>query len=163
MKITKDKLTFQKTLIKSLRITLKLVHIKMLVDEFEQKDVEINLRVPEGWNLHINGKKDHVFLINPEREEIIFKMDNMPYLCVSEILVYLLYQLHQFIKIKDLTVTRNKIESHSDVEVEFKLSTDEGEFKGAFKLVPEKYNLRLVGGVRKGAIPSIEDIVKFLR
>ncbi len=135
----------------------------MLVDEFEQKDVEINLRVPEGWNLHINGKKDHVFLINPEKEEIIFKLDNVPYLCVSEIIVYLLYQLHQFIKIKDLTVTKNKIESHSDVEVEFKLSTDEGEFKGSFKLIPEKYNLRLVGGVRKGEGLSVDEVANFLK
>ena len=62
------------------------------------------LDIPENWNLHTNGRGNTVFLVNPDEEQILFRVDQIPYLCVTTIIVYLTYQFSSFMQIHDLTI-----------------------------------------------------------
>ena len=117
----------------------------MLTEDFEPPKQKIEIAIPKGWSLHVNGRKDHVFLVDPNGEKIIFLLDNIPYLCVTNVLVYITYQLTNFMKINDITIDNIEIEHHSNVSIDFKIKSEQKTFNGKIRLTEINGNLKLIG------------------
>lgn len=123
---------------------------KMLIEEFENHGQKIELTIPEGWSLHVNGRKDHVFLVDPSGEKVIFLLDNIPYLCVTNIIVYITYQLANFMKINDVTIDNIRVEHHSNIEIDFSVKSDSRKYTGKMKLYEKNQKLKLLGILSAG-------------
>ena len=117
----------------------------MMFENIESGRKNIKVNAPKNWSIHANGLGNNVFLVDPEGNNILFRIDNVPYFCTTTTLVYLTYQFSSFIPVNDLEIKEINVDTHSNVELKFEMKSGRKKYKGEIKVFESKEDIKLVG------------------